>query len=85
MNSLKEGYNKIIKAWINNVSMSDIYHMIALWIQANKKTVTHPEILIILNNIEKRMINNDSLNNIVEDFVYGKKYEKLRDLIESSD
>lgn len=83
MTSLKEEYNKIIKAWINNISMSDIYHMILEWIEKNKSTVSNQEIVAIMNDIEKRMENNDELNDIVEEFIYGVKYQKLRDLVES--
>ena len=83
MGSVKEEYNKIIKAWINNVSMSDIYHMILEWIGKNKSIATNEEIVTIMNDIEKRMENNDELNDIVEDFIYGVKYQKLRDLVES--
>ena len=83
MTSLKEEYNKIIKAWVNNISMSDIYHMILEWIEKNKSIVTNQEIVAIMNDIEKRMENNDELNDIVEDFIYGVKYQKLRDLVES--
>ena len=31
-----------------------------------------------LSDIYKRMINNDSTQDIVEDFIYGEKYSKLR-------
>lgn len=78
---IRKSYNKIIKAWINGKSHSDIYHMILYWIDnpKNKEEYnTQKDIVNIIDDINYRMYNNDETHDIVEDFIYGSRYNQLR-------
>lgn len=70
----RKEYQLIVQAWIDNQSMSDIYDMIVRWVDRHK----NQDMLDLTNDIMKRACSNDSINDIVEDFIYGKKYEALR-------
>jgi hypothetical protein len=74
----KKSFNNIFEAWNNNESSSDIYHMILVWINENNRYITDYKCLEIINDIKKRMENNDETNDIVEDFIMGYKYHYLR-------
>lgn len=76
---IRNEYGKIIQAWINNESMSDIYHMILNFITTyNNNNIKNNKILDIFQDIAKRMEDNESTNSIVEDFIYGQKYSLLK-------
>jgi hypothetical protein len=80
-NKLREWYEmqndflEIFTAWQDEVSSSDIYNMISDWIFQYKSLIqSQTEITDIL----KRMGSNESVNSIVEDFIYGDRYKSLR-------
>jgi capsular polysaccharide biosynthesis protein len=73
-------FNSIFASWDNNVSSSDIYHMILNWINQYKSYIKS---IHIIENILERMESNDSTNDIVEDFIYGNIYQELRDEFQS--
>lgn len=73
----RKEYHLIVQAWIDNQSMSDIYHMIIDWINKHNKHLNQ-DLLYLTDEIMKRAENNESTNDIVEDFIYGKKFEPLR-------
>ena len=76
---IKKDYNEIFEAWKKGDSHNDIYHLILYWIQNYKNDIKAQEqIEEILERMEF-----DELHDIVEDFIYGSKYELLRDEIES--
>lgn len=77
-------YNNIIKAWDNNVSSNDIYHMILYWINTYKNEIKNETVLELVDDILDRMNNKDETNDIVEDFIYGSKYEPIRIVYSSS-
>lgn len=68
-------FQKIMLAWMKDTSQNDIYHMILQFIKQYKQTIQNHN---LIEDISKRMRNNDETNDIVEDFIYGYKYEKLR-------
>lgn len=68
-------FNNIFVAWNNNESSSDIYHMILYWMNKYKDNIKSQD---EIEDIYERMNNDDSTNDIVEDFIYGK-YSKLRE------
>jgi hypothetical protein len=76
MNNILIDFNNIFMAWDNNVSSSDIYHMILNWINQYKDEINSKN---EIENILERMNSDDSSNDIVEDFIYGNIYQKLRD------
>jgi len=76
MNNILIDFNNIFIAWDNNVSSSDIYHMILNWINQYGNDINSKN---EIENILERMNSNDSSNDIVEDFIYGNIYQKLRD------
>jgi hypothetical protein len=79
MLKIKCEFNNIIKAWIKGYSHNDIYHMILDWIEHNIQELSlNINTKNSINDIYNRMINNDSTQDIVEDFVYGEKYSNLR-------
>lgn len=69
---MRKDYNKIIQAWIDGKNYNDIYHMILEWIENQESRDKDIE------DIYNRMKNGDETNDIVEDFIYGNKYEKIR-------
>lgn len=69
---IRKDYNKIMQAWIDGKNHNDIYHMILRWIENQKYRDKDME------DIYNRMRNGDETNDIVENFIYGSKYEKLR-------
>ncbi len=78
---IQKDYNNIFKAWNENVSSSDIYHMILDWINTYRYEIYEiydKQISDLLEDILDRMNNNDETNDIVEDFIYGRKYEYIR-------
>ena len=76
MNNILIDFNNIFMAWDNNVSSSDIYHMILNWINQYGNDINSKN---EIENILERMNSNDSSSDIVEDFIYGNIYQKLRD------
>lgn len=75
---ISKEYNNIFKSWKDNVSSSDIYHMILYWINTYKDEITDSYVLELLEDVLYRMNNDDETNDIVEDFIYGSKYESIR-------
>lgn len=75
---ISKEYNNIFKSWKENVSSSDIYHMILYWINTYKDEITDSYVLELLEDVLYRMNNDDETNDIVEDFIYGSKYESIR-------
>jgi hypothetical protein len=76
---VKCDYFKIHIAWNNDISSSDIYHMIVKWIDTWRHEIIDKN---AIHHIETRMSSNDSIHDIVEDFIYGKKYVTLRSQFE---
>jgi len=76
---MQKEYNEIFEAWSKGDSHNDIYHLILYWLQKFKNHIKAQE---CVNDILERM-EFDELRDIVEDFIYGSKYESLRDEIES--
>lgn len=80
-NKLKDFYDmqsdflEIFTAWHDDVSSSDIYHMISEWIFQYKTLIKSQN---EIKDIVKRMNSKESINSIVEDFIYGDSYKTLR-------
>lgn len=72
-------YNAIHTAWNNNASMSDIYHLILSWIDTWKPDQTYPEIAAYIQDWFRRAEDGDETNDLVEEFVYGRRYKPIRD------
>jgi hypothetical protein len=72
---MNSSFQKILDAWDNDESMSDIYHMILDFITIYKVEIKQQD---LANDILKRMEDNNSTNDIVEDVIYGDVYEDLR-------
>ncbi len=81
MSDCKSDYCKILDAWENNMSSSDIYHMLVIWINTYIENIYDHNAVKDMNKILERMNKDDSINDIVEDFVYGKKYIDLHSTI----
>ncbi len=77
MSDCKSDYLKILDAWEKNIPSSDIYHMLVNWINTYIENIYDHNAVKDMNMILERMNNNDSMNDIVDDFVYGKKYIDL--------
>jgi hypothetical protein len=74
------GYNKIQDAYGKNVRATDIYKMIQDWINA-KPELAFPSLTLTVRGFAKHK---ESIQDIVEEFVYGQKYASLRALLERS-
>jgi hypothetical protein len=72
---MRRDYLEIFSAWNKNISSSDIYHMILDWISIYGDLIKSKE---DIDNILRRMDSNESVNPIVEDFIYGDCYKSLR-------
>ena len=79
---MNSSFQKILDAWDDNESASEIYHMILDFITIYKDKIKHQD---LANDIIKRMEDNDSTNDIVEDVIYGDVYEELRNEFTSCD
>lgn len=79
---MNSSFQKILDAWDDNESSSEIYHMILYFITIYKDKIKHQD---LVNDILKRMEDNDSTNDIVEDLIYGDVYEELRNELRSCD
>jgi hypothetical protein len=75
MEYTKKEFNNIMKAWDDNKSHSDIYHMINEWILKYCDNINSKE---DINDILLRMTDGEELIEIVEDFVYGECYKNIR-------
>lgn len=73
-----EYYKNIFKAWNENVSSNDIYHRILDWTKTYSCKIDNVHVSELLEDILNRMKNNDETNDIVEDFIYGTRYEVIR-------
>ena len=81
MSNCKGDYIKILDAWEKNVSHCDIYHMLLNWINTYIENIYDHNAVKDMNMILESMKNVDSMNDIVEDFVGGKKYISLHSTI----
>jgi hypothetical protein len=72
------GYNKIQDAYGKNVRAADIYKMIMDWINTKPETV-FPSLTLTLRGFTKHK---ESIQDIVEEFVFGQKYAQLRAVLE---
>jgi hypothetical protein len=73
--TMRRDFIKIFSAWNDNVSSSDIYHTILDWITEYKNLIKSKN---DINDILDRMNSDESINPIVEDFIYGDRYKDLR-------
>ena len=68
-------FNNIINSWNNNVRMDDVYYSIIYWLEDFEDTIIA---INDVNDIFTRMNNNESIQDIIADFVYGDCYVVLR-------
>ena len=73
-------YTKLHTAWRNDVSSSDIYHMILAWIEVWNPEIVHPEVKDLLQDFIQRCHAGDSTYDLVEDFIYRSPYDFLREI-----
>jgi hypothetical protein len=81
MSNCKSDYIKILDAWENNVSHCDIYHMLLNWINTYIENIYDHNAVKDMNLILDRIKNDDSMYDIVESFVVGKKYLSLHSIM----
>lgn len=73
MTSQKE-FDAIFNAWSDDIYWSDIFHMIVEWVAKYKSTIKS---VTEIEDIEHRIVWSES-KELVEDFIYGVCYERLR-------
>lgn len=71
-------YFAIHEAWNSNGSMNDIYHMILDWMQRYSPNKIYPETAEAVHDWLHRAERGDETNDLVEEFIYGEKYEIIR-------
>ena len=71
-------YKAIQQAWDNNVSMSDIYHMIVDWMETWQPEIRFPELAGLVEEYLQRCEDGDETYDLVEEFIYGERYAILR-------
>jgi len=75
MESAQKGFDAIFNDWIHNVSWIDIYLSLLEWIDTYKEFIqSKDEIADILRRAASGLNEKD----ILEDFIYGAQYDKLR-------
>lgn len=74
-------YAKIHTAWNTNVSTSDIYHMIIDWIDTWNSTIVHQHrsVAALVDDFKQRAYEGEETNDLVEAFIYGKRYSDVRE------
>jgi hypothetical protein len=77
---MDNGFHDIMMAWKEDTSHSDIFSMIVEWVTTYKDHINPPELVLDLLN---RIKSFESEIVIVEDFIYGERYEALRDWMET--
>jgi len=77
---MDDGFHDIMMAWKEDASHSDIFSMIVEWVTTYKDHINPPELVLDLLN---RIKSFESEIVIVEDFIYGERYEALRDWMET--
>ncbi len=73
--TIKKDYLKIIKLWGEGEKYYDLYHMIVYFIKGCKYYLDSKD---DMNHIYNRMTGTDDIKDIVNDFIYGDIYLKLR-------
>ena len=68
-------FNNIINSWNNNVGIDDVYYSIIYWLEDFEDTIIA---INDVNDIFTRMNNNELINDIIADFIYGDCYVVLR-------
>jgi hypothetical protein len=63
------------RSWNNNVGIIDVYYAIIYWLEDFEDTIIA---INDVNDIFTRMNNNELINDIVSDFIYGDCYVALR-------
>ena len=76
--NIYESYQFILRAWNDGASASDIYHMMVDWVEEAKDRLKTEAAKKEAAELWDRFETNDSTNDIVEDFVYGKRYSGIR-------
>lgn len=76
--NIYESYQFILRAWNDGTSSSDIYHMIVDWVEEAKDRLKTVEAKKEALELWDRFETSDSINDIVEDFVYGDRYSGIR-------
>lgn len=61
-------FRVIINGWNMGMSSSDLYHMIISWMDGFKSEIDAKD---EIDRFMSRAENNDSTNDLVEDFIYG--------------
>jgi hypothetical protein len=78
MGDFKTEYIEIQFAWTKGESYSDLYHLIATWVKKWKEEAQlQSKLKEEIEDILKRM-DFESIQGIVEDFIFGERYLKLR-------
>ena len=72
----------ILHAWDNDVSSSDIYHLILKWMEAH---VGDPETTQEVQAWLRRAKEGEETNDLVEDFLFGPTYASIRSKHATSD
>ena len=71
-------YQAIQEAWDNDVSMSDIYHMIVDWMETWQPEIRFPEVAELVEEYLQRCEDDDEMYDLVEEFIYGERYAPIR-------
>lgn len=74
-------YQRIQEAWNNNVSMSDIYHMIVDWIVIWKPEKQFPELTELVHEYLQIYKNSQKRYELVFEFIYGERYKPIRNIL----
>ena len=72
-NMSSSSFRRLVAAWSDGTSMSDMYHMILEFLQS-VSPVEYPDICWLVGEWLERAYSGDETNDLVEEFMYGDRY-----------
>ena len=82
--TITSAYQTIQIAWLNNVSMNDIYLMIVNWIEVWKPETRVPTIAKLIEEYLQRCEAGEDMYDLVEEFIYSQRYAPIRNIFSES-
>jgi hypothetical protein len=70
----REEFGRIMKAWMHDASMNDMFHKILYWIQEHRPHEFVPAIAEPIQDWLHRAEAGEDTNDLVEEFLFEKQY-----------
>ncbi len=73
----QEAYQGILNAWDSGDGMNDMYHHILYFLESGPEKI-YPKLKKSVENWLKRATRGDETYDLVEEFLFGDRYEDIR-------